>query len=251
LTDAAGSRGWPRQSSVPDDVARDLLRHGEVDVLGRMPWSSNATFLVNLSSDDGELLAVYKPQRGERPLWDFPRGTLALREVAAYEMSEALGWQFVPDTVMRDGPAGPGMMQRFVEHDPEEHYFTLLEDHADAFRRMAAFDIAINNTDRKGGHCLIDPDGRIWGVDHGVSFHAQWKVRTVIWDFANEPIPPDVCDDLAGVRAALARDLGARMRKLLDRFEVDAVRARIDHLLARGAFPEADPGYHSYPWPLV
>jgi hypothetical protein len=251
MAGAAGARGWPRQSAVDDDVARALLREGDIDVLGRMPWSSNATFLVNLTSPAGELLAVYKPQRGERPLWDFPRGTLALRELAAFEVSEALGWQLVPDTVVRDGPAGPGMVQRFVEHDPEQHYFTLLEDHPDDFLRMAAFDVVINNTDRKGGHCLIDPDGHIWGVDHGVSFHAQWKVRTVIWDFANERIPASMCDDLTAVVHDLRGDLGARLRELLDRFEIDAVRARIEHLLARGTLPEADPGYHSYPWPLV
>ncbi len=251
MADAAGDRGWPRQTALADDVAREVLRTGEPDVLGRMPWSSNATYLANLSGDGGDLLAVYKPQRGERPLWDFPRGTLALREVAAFEVSEALGWGIVPDTVLREGPAGTGMMQRFVEHDPEEHYFTLLESHRDDFLRMAVFDIVINNTDRKGGHCLLDADGRVWGVDHGVSFHAQWKVRTVIWDFANQPIPPHLRDDLERVRADLRGDLAKRLRELLDRFEIDAVRARIDHLLALGVLPEADPGYHSFPWPLV
>ena len=166
-------------------------------MLGRMPWSSNATFLVCLSLGSDQLLAIYKPQRGERPLWDFPRGTLCNREVAAREVSEALGWAIVPDTVLRDGPVGIGMMQRFVHHDPEEHYFTLLAEHGDEFRRMAAFDIVINNTDRKGGHCLRATEtADIFGIDHGVSFHAQWKVRTVIWDFACEPIPPDVCADL-------------------------------------------------------
>ena len=150
-----------------------------------------------LSIGADQLLAIYKPQRGERPLWDFPRGTLCNREVAAREVSEALGWAIVPDTVLRDGPVGLGMMQRFVHHDPEEHYFTLLAEHGDEFRRMAAFDIVINNTDRKGGHCLrATDDGSIFGIDHGVSFHAQWKLRTVIWDFACEPIPPDVCADL-------------------------------------------------------
>jgi uncharacterized repeat protein (TIGR03843 family) len=254
VTAEESGRGFPRQSNVDDDVARRLLRHGDVDVLGRMPWSSNATFLVNLSAGDDELLAVYKPQRGERPLWDFPRGTLALREVAAYEISEALGWQIVPDTVLRDGPAGSGMMQRFVEHDPEQHYFTLYESYPDEFRRMAAFDIVINNTDRKGGHCMIDRDGRIWGVDHGVSFHAQWKVRTVIWDFANDPLGAPMCEALSRVVGELTNrhgGLSVRLRELLDRFEIDAVRARVEHLLARGALPEADPGYHAYPWPLV
>jgi hypothetical protein len=229
------------------ELAHQILREGDVDVLGRMPWSSNATFLVNLSLAGDEMLAIYKPQRGERPLWDFPRGTLCHREVAAFEISRTLGWNFVPDTVLRDGPAGIGMMQRFVEHDPDEHYFTLLADHEDVFRRMAVFDIVINNTDRKGGHCLRALDGSgIFGIDHGVSFHMQWKVRTVIWDFAGEPIAPEVCADL---RCLVDRLDGLDLR--LDRFELDALRARAEHLLATGELPEPDRDYHSYPWPTI
>jgi uncharacterized repeat protein (TIGR03843 family) len=247
--DAAG--GWPVRPAVDDATAARLLRAGEADLLGRLPWSSNATFLVCLRGDDGELLAVYKPQRGERPLWDFPRGTLCRREVAAHVVSEALGWQLVPDTVLRDGPAGTGMMQRFVPHDPEHHYFTLLEEHADTFRRLAAFDVLINNTDRKGGHCLRDERGRIWAIDHGVAFHAQPKLRTVIWDFAGEPVPHDVCADLHRLHAALCADLEAELAELLDRYEVDALRARLEALLATGTLPAPDPGYHSFPWPLV
>ena len=191
-------------------------------------------------------------RRGERPLWDFPRGTLCHREVAAFEVSEALGWGIVPDTVLRDGPAGIGMMQRFVDHDPEEHYFTLLEDHGDEFRRMALFDIVINNTDRKGGHCLLATDGHVFGIDHGVSFHAQWKLRTVIWDFGGEPIPASVCADLHEFHRQL--DTGAlagRLRPLLDRFEIDAVQGRVDRLLRSGVLPEPDDSYHCYPWPMV
>ncbi len=192
-----------------------------------MPWSSNATFLVDLSLGNDEVLAIYKPQRGERPLWDFPRGTLCRREVAAYEISRALGWNIVPETVLRDGPAGIGMVQQFVDHDPEEHYFTLLADHQDDFRRMALFDIVINNTDRKGGHCLrATADGRIFGIDHGVAFHSMWKLRTVIWDFAGETIGPDECD---GVRKLMDEvcggALGAELYQLLDRFELDALRS--------------------------
>ena len=146
------------------------------------------------------------------------------------------------------------MMQRFVEHDPEEHYFTLLEEHADAFRRMAAFDVVINNTDRKGGHCLraLD-DGRIFGIDHGVSFHAQWKLRTVIWEFGGESIPPDVCADLHRFADAAARGRRAASTCVdtLDRFELDALRARTEHLLATGELPEADDDYHCYPWPMI
>jgi uncharacterized repeat protein (TIGR03843 family) len=251
MAKASGGAGWPRQAAVDDTVAHRLLREGEVDMLGRMPWSSNATYLVNLTADDGELLAIYKPQRGERPLWDFPRGTLCHRELAAFEVSETLGWDLVPDTVVRDGPGGFGMMQRFVDHDPELHYFTLLERHGDEFRRMAAFDIVINNTDRKGGHCLLAPSGRVFGIDHGIAFHTQWKVRTVIWDFAGESIPPGICEDLHRLLRELHGDLGARIDPLLDRFERDAIRARIEHVLATGVFPEPDPSYHSYPWPLV
>jgi uncharacterized repeat protein (TIGR03843 family) len=233
--------------------AQQILREGDVDVLGRMPWSSNATFLVNLSLGNDELLAIYKPQRGERPLWDFRRGTLCHREVAAFEISDALGWNIVPDTALRDGPAGIGMMQRFVEHDPDEHYFTLLSEHGDVFRRMAVYDIIINNTDRKGGHCLraLD-DGHIFGIDHGISMHTQWKLRTVIWDFAGESIPPAVCHDVHAFAEVLhGREFEGRMRELLDTFEVDALRARVDHLLTTGVLPEPDRDYHSYPWPTI
>jgi hypothetical protein len=230
----------------------DLLRDGAIDVLGRMPWSSNATLLVNLEADGEEMLCIYKPQKGERPLWDFPHGTLCHREVAAYEISDVLGWDIVPETVLRDGPAGLGSVQRFVEHDPDDHYFTLLEEHGDDFRRMAAFDIVINNTDRKGGHCLRASDGRIFGIDHGVSFHAQWKVRTVIWDFGGEPLLDDVAADLRCLGDKLhSGALDARLRPLLDRFELDALQTRVDALVQGGVLPEADETYHCYPWPLV
>jgi uncharacterized repeat protein (TIGR03843 family) len=237
---------------LSDDVARALLRDGEIEVLGRLPWSSNATFLVKMSDDGEEIFGVYKPQRGERPLWDFPRGTLCHREVAAYEVSDVLGWQIVPDTVLRDGPAGIGMVQRFVEHDPDDHYFTLLDDYGDDFRRMAAFDVVINNTDRKGGHCLRDTEGRIFGIDHGVAFHSQWKVRTVIWDFGGEPLPTAVRDDLECFYDKFQRgDLEGRLRPLLDRFELDAIQARVKRLLQSGVLPVADDSYHCYPWPMV
>ena len=239
--------------TLSDERARAVLREGDVDVLGRMPWSSNATLLVNLSLDGDEMLAIYKPQRGERPLWDFPRGTLCHREVAAYEVSNALGWDIVPDTVLRDGPVGMGSMQRFVEHDPEEHYFTLLSEHDDDFRRMAVFDVVINNTDRKGGHCIRAlADGSIYGIDHGVSFHSQWKLRTVIWDFAGDAIQPGVCTDLHLFSESLQKGaVGDVLGELLDRFEIDALRARTEHLLAAGQLPEPDRDYHSYPWPTI
>lgn len=246
--------GWPSRPAVPDDVARELLRTGTVDVLGRMPWSSNATFLVEVTGPGGEMLAVYKPERGERPLWDFPHGTLGRREAAAAAVSDALGWRIVPDTTLRDGPAGFGMLQRFVEHDPEQHYFTVLETHHDELARFAAFDVVINNADRKGGHVLLAPDGHLWGIDHGVSFHVQWKLRTVIWDFADEAIPPASCDDLCRLRAELDVESSTVRRALDDVLapaEVAAVAARVDALLSAGVLPAADPGWHAYPWPLV
>jgi hypothetical protein len=231
---------------------RELLRDGAIDILGRMPWSSNATFLVSITGDGEEMLAIYKPQRGERPLWDFPRGTLCHREVAAYEISDTLGWSIVPDTVLRDGPAGVGMVQRFVEHDPDDHYFTLLAEHGDDFRRMAAFDVVINNTDRKGGHCLLSAAGDIFGIDHGVSLHAQWKLRTVIWDFGGEPLPDALRNDLQCLAELLQRGrLEPRLRPLLDRFELDAMQSRAEGLLRSGILPVADDNYHCYPWPMV
>ena len=149
----------------------EVVRSGELEVLGRMAWSSNATLLVNAALDGVEVRAIYKPVQGERPLWDFPDGTLAGREVAAYVLSDFLGWDIVPFTVMRDGPYGPGMVQRFVDHDPDDHYFTLLERHAETFRRFAVFDLLANNTDRKGGHCLEERGtGRVYGIDHGLTF---------------------------------------------------------------------------------
>ena len=155
-----------------------------------MPWSSNGTYLVTVTDDEHTTAAVYKPGRAERPLWDFPDG-LYRREVAAYELAEALGWGLVPETVTRlDGPLDAGSLQRFVDADFEQHYFTLLEmdAHRPALKRMATFDVIANNADRKGGHCLLDAEGRVWGIDHGLCFHSEPKLRTVIWDFAGEAL---------------------------------------------------------------
>jgi hypothetical protein len=234
----------------PADRLEVLLR-GELDVLGRMPWSSNATLLAVASAGGTELQVIYKPRRGERPLWDFPEGTLCRREVATYELSEALGWGLIPETVLREGPLGLGMVQLFVEHDPEEHYFTLLEHHADVFRRFAALDVLANNADRKGGHCLRRrDDGAILGIDHGLTFHPAWKLRTVIWDFAGEAIPPPIAEDVCRVAVDVS-DLERRLGPLLSPLEIEALQLRATSLSERGRFPEPDPGYHSLPWPLV
>jgi hypothetical protein len=236
-----------------DDVA-EVLGRGALELVGRLRYSSNGAFLVEASADDVTIAAVYKPRRGERPLWDFPDGTLCRREVAAYELSRGLGWGIVPVTVMReDGPLGEGAVQRFVDHDPEEHYFTLLEHHPDRFRQFAAFDVLANNTDRKGGHCLHDlANDVILGIDHGLTFHRQWKLRTVIWDFAGEPVPLPVVDDLCRAVAELDDgELGARLAPLLSPDELVAIATRAADLLRDGRYPQPDPGYHSVPWPMV
>jgi uncharacterized repeat protein (TIGR03843 family) len=214
-----------------------------------MPWSSNNTFLVTVATDNGRAAAIYKPGRGERPLWDFPDG-LYRREVAAYELSAALGWGFVPPTVeLPDGPLGPGSLQLFVDADFEQHYFTLLEDasHHRVLKRMATFDAVTNNADRKGGHCLIDSDGRIWGIDHGLCFHVQHKLRTVIWDFAGEALEDDDGADLTrlvegGLPDAVGRHLHAE--------EGRALIKRARRLLEEARLPEPRTD-HPYPWPLV
>jgi uncharacterized repeat protein (TIGR03843 family) len=214
-----------------------------------MPWSSNGTFLAQVTDGDATIAAVYKPRRAERPLWDFPRG-LHHREVAAYELAEALGWHFVPETVARaDGPLDAGSLQRFVEADFQQHYFTLLEisDHHSGLKQMATFDVIANNADRKGGHCLLDASGHLWGIDHGLCFHPEPKLRTVIWDFAGEPLTRSDRNDLQRLARA---GLPAALTALLHRDEQRALEARVDRILRDGHLPEPRHG-HPYPWPLV
>ena len=228
--------------------AIDILACGEIEVEGRMPWSSNATFLVHVTLGGRRTPAIYKPHRGERPLWDFPDG-LYRREVAAYVVSEALGWGFVPTTVLReDAPLGPGSLQRFVDADFEQHYFTLIEDEAwrDELCRIAVFDLIVNNTDRKSGHCLL-AEGRIWGIDHGLCFHVHPKLRTVIWEFGGSPVPPQLRADVA----RFADQPPASLRALLRDEEVDAVVARARAVARLKSFPDPDPDSRPYPWPLV
>jgi uncharacterized repeat protein (TIGR03843 family) len=230
-------------------VALDLLARGEITLKGRMPRSSNATFLVELALDGAGALAVYKPEQGERPLWDFPPG-LYRREIAAYLLSEALGWGIVPPTAARDdGPYGEGSLQLFVPADFRQHYFTLREaaEHHDALRRICLFDLVANNADRKSGHCLLVPGDRIYAIDNGLTFHAEPKLRTVIWDFGEEPITPALLEDL---RRLLSDDLPAALTALLDPDEQRALKRRARGLLRTGQFPVDRTG-HRYPWPLV
>jgi uncharacterized repeat protein (TIGR03843 family) len=218
-----------------------------VTLKGRMPWASNATFLVELALAGVTLRAVYKPERGERPLWDFPRG-LYKRELAAWQLSEAFGWGLVPLTIERDGPYGEGSFQLFIDADFEQHYFTLREkpEHHPQLQRMCLFDLVANNADRKSGHCLLGPDG-IYGVDNGLCFHVEPKLRTVIWDFGGEPIPSEM---LADVRRFTRAKLPKALAKLLDQDEQKALRARASALASSDCFP-VDASGHRYPWPLV
>lgn len=242
---AAGPR--PLQDA---DVVR-LLESGEVEPLGVLPRASNYTFLARVREGDDELLAVYKPRSGEAPLWDFPDGTLCRREVAAYALSMALGWPRVPPTVLREGPHGLGSVQRFVSFDPNQHYFTMRDDRPDEFRRVALFDIVANNADRKSGHCLLDDAGEIFVVDHGVCFSSEPKLRTVIWDFVGEDIPPGMLEDLRSLQPRLATGpVRDRLVELLSRSEVGAADRRLAELVELGRFPEPGPG-RPYPWPIV
>jgi uncharacterized repeat protein (TIGR03843 family) len=230
-----------------------LLQDGRIKLEGLLPYGSNYTFLARVSLKDQVTYGVYKPVQGERPLWDFPENTLAYREVAAFLVSETLGWNFVPPTVYRtQGPHGPGSLQYFVQAQPDYHYYNLADEDRPGLRRVALFDLIINNADRKGGHLLKDPAGKLWLIDHGIGFHAQNKLRTVIWDFAGEPIPDDLLEDAQAFRQKLEcdEDLKSALHQLLDPLEVAALRRRTDRLLSARRFPQPGSG-RSYPWPPV
>ncbi len=248
----------PLPLPLPEDDGRvrALLEEGQLEVLGRIPWASNATMLAKICRDGLESLAVYKPARGERPLWDFPEGTLYRREVAAYLVSEQLGWGLVPLTVARDdGPFGVGSLQRFVDADLEVTAFELVERGDATMPLIAAFDVVINNADRKAGHCLDDRSqgsggGRVWAIDHGVCFHVEPKLRTVLWDFAGQRLARRLLDDLRGLVAALEGELGERLTGILAPAEIEALTERTEQLTRSGRFPHPV-GRRPYPWPLV
>jgi uncharacterized repeat protein (TIGR03843 family) len=242
-------------AELDEQRTAEILGRGEMTVHGRIAGSSNATLLVTCCLDGVEMLAVYKPERGERSLWDFPRG-LHRREVATYRMSEALGLNCVPETIERDeGPFGLGSVQRFVAEDGESHYFTLREDAKwwPALKAIAALDCVINNADRKSGHVLL-ADDKLWAIDHGLSFHTESKLRTVIWDFADEGLPDFVVRGLESFLDASASSMAAEFEDLLSRDERHALVGRAKALLKVGKLPEPverDGGWPPYPWPLV
>jgi uncharacterized repeat protein (TIGR03843 family) len=254
------------------ETGLERLATAPFEVVGRFAEASNATLLARLTDhapdplpDDAAFddldprdLAVYKPKRGEAPLWDFPPGTLHRREVAAWVVSEALGWDLVPATVLRvDGPFGPGSLQRYVPHDPQRHYFTIMEEDqqglVEQLLAMVVFDLVIDNADRKGGHVLVEDLAgreRIRLVDHGVSFNVDTKLRTVAWDFAHQPVPGELRRDVARFGKDLDGEIGERLAALLAEDEVAVLRARVPRIAALETFPPPL-GPRPFPWPLV
>ena len=242
---------------TPDDVL-SILQEGKLTLKGEFVWGSNYTFLGNVAEKDVKLSVVYKPVRGERPLWDFPAASLARREVAAYLVSEALGWELVPPTVFRDkGPLGSGSLQLFVEHDPEYHYFNFSREDLERLRPVVLFDLLINNADRKGSHVLRGSDGHLWLIDHGVCFHIEDKLRTVIWDFVGEPIPELLCADLTHFAQELeptgksSSQLFLELVPYLSKGEIQALVFRAEKLVGEGFFPPPDPYRRAFPWPQL
>ncbi|MFF8587807.1 SCO1664 family protein [Streptomyces althioticus] len=276
---SAPERIPPRSVTATDPAAAELLARGELTVRGRIREASNAALYCTVTHEDREAACVYKPVAGERPLWDFPDGTLAGREVAAYEVSRATGWDLVPPTVLRDGPYGEGMCQLWIETAPGAELLALVDGeepepgwkaiglaeagegrtallvHADddRLRRLSVLDAVINNADRKGGHLLPTADGRLYGIDHGVTFNTENKLRTLLWGWAGEPLPEEALDVLKGLRDALTPSgpLTAALTPLITPAEIGATRARVDALLTSGAHPEPGTDWPAIPWPPV
>ncbi|MBA8973644.1 MULTISPECIES: SCO1664 family protein [Streptomyces] len=276
---SAPERIPPRSVNAADPAAAVLLAEGELTVRGRIREASNAALYCTVTHEDREAACVYKPVAGERPLWDFPDGTLAGREVAAYEVSRATGWNLVPPTVLRDGPYGEGMCQLWIETAPGAELLALVDGeepepgwkaiglaevgegrtallvHADdpRLRRLAVLDAVINNADRKGGHLLPTADGLLYGIDHGVTFNVEDKLRTLLWGWAGEPLTEEAVEVLEGLGAALT-DGGAladRLAPLITRAEIDATHARVEAMLTSGVHPVPGGEWPAIPWPPV
>ena len=240
-----------RKPETPGDELSRFLLDGVISHPLLMPEGSNDTFLVTVSDGGQARDAVYKPRRGERPLWDFPTGTLYKREYAAYLVAKALTWDFIPCTVIRDGPYGVGSLQQFIDADEESNYFTLREERPEEIERIALFDHLANNADRKASHCFKDWGGRVWSIDHGITFHEEYKLRTVIWDFVGEPIADHLMEQMAAFLAKLRSEEGVaqELSELLFPEEVEALDRRIEGLLESGRYPAADPYRRNIPWP--
>ncbi|MBI2855658.1 MAG: SCO1664 family protein [Chloroflexi bacterium] len=238
--------------STNSELSEFLLR-GAINNPRLIPTGSNHAFLVTVGDGLRSCRAVYKPRTGERPLWDFPSGTLYKREYVAYLVATALGWDIVPVTVIREGPYGVGSLQMFVDADPRSNYFTLREECLEELEQVALFDCLSNNADRKASHCFKGRDGRLWCIDHGLTFHAQPKLRTVIWDFAEKPISPGLLPQVSALLEMLSSSSGTvqAISPLLAPEEVEALRLRLDGLLTSGHFPAHDPYRRNVPWPWL
>lgn len=250
-------------SSNPPDPSLITLQQGKITLRGEFMWGSNYTYLALVEHEGKKLTAVYKPTKGVRPLWDFPSSSLARREVAAYLVSEALSWELVPPSAYRrDGPLGPGSLQLYVDHDPEYHYFNFSAADRQRLRSTVLFDMLVNNADRKGSHILLDANRHIWLIDHGICFHIDDKLRTVVWDFAGEEIPAGLHANLRQFRQQLSpannqpsgaenTDLTRELGHYLSEAEIAALARRTDLLIDNGCFPNPDMSRRQYPWPPV
>lgn len=250
---------YPDQALVSiDTYAPGLLQDGESFLVGAEigdgwlhPGASNYTFVVELLSEQGKGLGVYKPQIGEAPLRDFPAGSLYLRECATYELSKALNWRLVPPTVVREGEAGIGSLQLFIPNQNNSHYFTFFEEHKEELLQLAVFDLLINNADRKGGHCLLGIDGKIWAIDNGLTFHLEHKLRTVIWDFAGEKIPDNLVSDMRNLHIQLIEDTEKmKISSYLLPMEITSLIERLDAYIEKPELPSPQTR-RDLPWPLV
>jgi hypothetical protein len=230
------------------------LQKGELDLQGQFLNGSNYTFLVKLNFESVDMVTVYKPVRGEQPLWDFPVGSLAKREVAAYQVSELLGWELVPPTIFRHkAPLGAGSLQYYIDHNPEDHYFNFSDPDKQRLRPVVVFDLIINNADRKGSHILRDNQDHLWLIDHGICFNRDDKLRTVVWDFCGEPVPEDLLKDLVRFIEGLETDIEETepLRKLILPGELAALARRARHLVEKRVFPFPNKTSRPYPWPPV
>ena len=227
-------------------ILKNVLTHGDFEIKGQFMLGSNYTFLVDVHYQDATFPAVYKPSRGEQPLWDFPSHTLAQREVAAYLLSECLGFNFVPFTTLRnEGPHGAGSLQQYIEYDPEYHYFNFTEEDRQLLQPVVLFDLLCNNADRKGGHVFFEEGThKLFAIDHGICFHEDDKLRTVLWDFSGQKIPVDLLS-----RLSLGPTVLADLESYLSRREISALRARAESILKRGTFPRQPRDRRALPWP--
>ena len=238
---------------LSETEALPLLRSGKVIGGHRIPWGSNYTFMVWIEVGPGEVLgAIYKPRDGERPLYDFPIGSLYKREYATFVFSRALGWPNVPLTLIRDGPYGVGSMQLYIKSDPEITYFNLVDEKTRELLRLAVFDLLANNADRKASHCLLGDDGKVWSIDHGLTFHPTPKLRTVMLEFWGQPIPESLLADIEAMLARLGSSDGLteQLTDMLAPAEIKALIARLQHALNIPVLPMLDPD-RNVPWPWM